>query len=338
MQRFHEQTVLGFFQENFEQMDFRGHGGVRLRAVCQRRQKDSAVLLILGGRTEFAEKYAEVIHDLRKLDMSIFTFDHRGQGLSQRLLDDGNKGHVDRFDDYVEDLRIFLEEVVGGDRKVFVLAHSMGGAIALRFQRKYPEYLEALVLSSPMLGINCLPLTQNFTRTLSRRAVLDGRGADYIIGGHPYRQMRFDRNVLTSSPVRFDINHELCRRDPAFSLGSPTNSWLYESLSACAAIAAEAESITLPVLLLQSGSDRVVTAPAQRRFSLRAPACRLHTFIGARHELLMEKDSLREPALRRIREFFADLGVAAGKNGNDVQQKQPRTAGHINSARDSPGG
>lgn len=310
LQRLFGPTVLSFFEENFKQMYFRGHEGVKLRAVCQQKQEGSTVLLILGGRTEFAEKYAEVIHDLRMLDMGIYTFDHRGQGLSQRLLEDHEKGHVGRFDDYVEDVRIFLEEYIGKGRRVFVLAHSMGGAIALRFQQKYPNLLEALILSSPMLGINCLPLTQKFTRMLSRRAVLDGRGHDYIIGGHPYRQMRFIRNVLTSSRVRFDINQEFCRRNPAFSLGSPTNSWLYESLSACAAIAKEAESVTVPVLLLQSGSDRVVMAPDQKRFSLRAPACRLHTFAGARHELLMERDSLRDQALQRIREFFEEQGVA----------------------------
>ena len=318
LQELYDRRVRSYFEKKLKQMFFRGHDGVELRCVYRRSPESSTVLLILGGRTEFAEKYAEVMYDLRLLDMSVYSYDHRGQGMSQRLLENVDKGHVDDFDHYVEDLKIFLGEIVGPRRKVVVLAHSMGGAIALRFQQKYPGYLDALVLTSPMLGINCLPLTQDFTRLLSRRAVEDGRGHDYIIGGGPYRQIRFSRNVLTSSRVRFDINQRLCRRNPVFSLGSPTNSWLYESLSACVVIAFEAEKVNVPVLLLQSGGDRVVTAPAQKRFCLRAPSCRLHTFTGARHELLMEKDSLRDQALLRIREFLEDLGVEKAENDNDL--------------------
>ena len=63
----------------------------------------------------------------------VATFDWRGQGGSDRLLRRSRLGHVHRFDAYVDDLETFFHEVVLPDcRGPFdVLAHSMGGAVAM---------------------------------------------------------------------------------------------------------------------------------------------------------------------------------------------------------------
>src|ERR1700761_9309877 len=55
---------------------------------------------IFQGRTEYVEKYFETVRDLRARGFAVATFDWRGQGLSQRLLPDPLKGHVQRFSDY----------------------------------------------------------------------------------------------------------------------------------------------------------------------------------------------------------------------------------------------
>src|SRR5688500_15425947 len=67
---------------------------------------------LLPGRTEFIEKYFEVVSDLRDRGFAVATLDWRGQGLSQRALSDPRKGHVRRFSEYDEDLRALVTGVV----------------------------------------------------------------------------------------------------------------------------------------------------------------------------------------------------------------------------------
>lgn len=314
----YDQKVATFLDEEFKQKMVHGFQEMELRLLYRLCMSSSAALLILGGRTEFAEKYAELIYDLRHLNMSIYSYDHRGQGLSGRMLTDRQKGHVGKFEHYVEDLDSVLRKVIlPVHKRVYILAHSMGGAVAPMFQLKYPGHVHGMILSSPMLGINCFPLPQFLTRWMGCGALFLGQGKKYIPGGGPYRKIsNFHNNVLTSSRNRFDLNEELIDRTTGVALGSPTYRWLYESLAAAGEIAQRADEITIPVLLLQSGSDKVVTAAAQIKFARKASSCRLKTIDNARHELLMERDELRNQALAAIHDFLIDQGETLAAESN----------------------
>ena len=66
-------------------------------------------VVILTGRGEFIEKYAtEVVGDLLERGFAVAAIDWRGQGLSDRPLQDRGKGHIDTFATYMADLRLFL--------------------------------------------------------------------------------------------------------------------------------------------------------------------------------------------------------------------------------------
>src|SRR5437763_667997 len=93
---------------------------------------------IFQGRTEFIEKYFEVVRDLRARGFAVATFDWRGQGLSQRPLYDRYKGHVESFAEYETDLETFMREIVLPDcpPPLFALAHSMGATILVQAAAK----------------------------------------------------------------------------------------------------------------------------------------------------------------------------------------------------------
>src|SRR5579871_3802211 len=55
---------------------------------------------IFQGRTEFIEKYFEVVRELNSRGFAVATLDWRGQGLSERELRDPRKGHVTNFSKY----------------------------------------------------------------------------------------------------------------------------------------------------------------------------------------------------------------------------------------------
>src|SRR4051812_28808398 len=73
---------------------FTGAGGVSLHYEVHTAPKEAAALVFLNGRTENTGKYVELYHDLKERGFTVYTYDHRGHGLSQRLLDDKRKLHV----------------------------------------------------------------------------------------------------------------------------------------------------------------------------------------------------------------------------------------------------
>src|SRR5437762_5309030 len=92
-------------------------------------------ILLLTGRGEFIEKYAtEIVGELLGRGFAVIALDWRGQGLSDRMLAERDKGHIDSFATYVADLQLFLDKVVVpvAPRPVLLLCHSMGAHIALR--------------------------------------------------------------------------------------------------------------------------------------------------------------------------------------------------------------
>src|SRR6202045_2949464 len=58
---------------------------------------------IFQGRTEFIEKYFELVRDLRARGFAVATLDWRGQGLSDRMLREPSKGHISNFAKYAID-------------------------------------------------------------------------------------------------------------------------------------------------------------------------------------------------------------------------------------------
>ena len=85
------------------------------------------------GRAEFIEKYFETVRELRARGFAVATLDWRGQGLSERALDDPRKGTSKTFPQYERDLDVFMNEVVLPDCPPphFAIAHSMGGAVMM---------------------------------------------------------------------------------------------------------------------------------------------------------------------------------------------------------------
>ena len=304
------EEILTYLQTAYTQDHYTGFNGCRLRYIVSKKQSSSAVV-VLGGRTEFIEKYGEFLYDLEDLDCSFYSYDHRGQGLSDRFLEDGRKGYVADFQEYVEDLKIFLEEIVAPHKhdKTVIISHSMGGTIAVRFEQQYPGILDGLILSSPMFSIETAPVPRLIAAFVISCLVRLGFGTRYIFGRKHYEASEmYEGNKVTSSRERFLLNREFVETTPDLVLGGPTNSWVWEAFKATAETLAGAGQGTIPILLLQSGADQVVAAAAQQQFCEKRTNCQMHTVPGALHELLMEEDCYRDKALSLIRSFIKNLG------------------------------
>lgn len=300
-------VILPYYNNQIVFGAFKGIGGLSLSYAKLEFSNEKGALIISSGRTESHVKYAELIYDLSQAGYSIYILDHRGQGFSTRLLDDPQKGYVEIFDDYVTDLKIFVDTIVNSKYhlKRFVLAHSMGGTIATLYAQKHPHDFDGLILCAPMLQIDTGALPQAVVTLLANGLTALGRGEAYVPGRGGYDPDKpFEGNDLTHSQTRYSMNKELISRHPEIALGGPTNRWLKEALKAGRRAGEEAMKIEIPVLLLQAGADRVVKPGGQDEFCGKAKNCVKVIMADANHEILMEADKTRDEALTHILNFL----------------------------------
>ncbi|MGL4916842.1 MAG: alpha/beta fold hydrolase [Aeromonas allosaccharophila] len=308
----YRQTLPDFWRQHAVEGEFKGKDGVTIRYAALRQAKVDRAILIVNGRVESYLKYQELAWDLWRQGYSLYLIDHRGQGMSGRMLDDPQKGYVDQFDDYVVDLKQFHDQIIMADQpaKLFLLAHSMGGAISARYLERWPDDIKAAVLSSPMMGINLggLPkwLAKGLAATLGTVGGWIGE-PPYGPGQGPYQDDGFADNGLTHSHSRYQAFRQLYEQYPQIKLGGATAHWIYQGIIGADAAIAGAGAIKTPLLVLQAGDDKIVDNAAQDHFCTLAKCegGKPLRIEGAWHELLMETDDKRQPALTAMADFFA---------------------------------
>lgn len=267
-------------------------------------------LILLGGRTEFIEKYEETARDLTQRGFDVYSMDWRGQGLSSRELPDRRKGYVNRYEDYVQDLNAFVDEVIrtASGRSFSILAHSMGGHIAFRYLQQGGRPVERAVLVCSMIGIFSSPIMCRLVEWICSAACFFGLSTSYLPGqaaGDPEKQ-RFPGNLYTSDPKRFRRTMSQIRKQPELATGGATWAWLRASCRSVRQVQRPdgVEKIDVPVLFVGGGGDRVVSLPAQQNMANRIARGEFFRIQGARHEILIERDEFRSIFWRHFDEFM----------------------------------
>jgi lysophospholipase len=256
-------------------------------------------LCVFQGRAEFIEKYFEVVRDARARGFAVAMIDWRGQGLSERALPNGRKGHVRDFVEYDRDLEAFVKDVVLPDCPAphFALGHSMGAAVLIRMVHSGWRWFDRIVLCGPMINLSGAAGSR-FARQSARTMRLLGFGNSYIPGGGATAigTLPFAGNPLTSDPVRYARTVAILEAEPALGIGSPTIGWLDAAFRTMNDFAEPAYVNTLrqPLLLVAAGRDQIVSTTAASQFAMRLRAGSHLVIPGGRHELLMEQDRYRE--------------------------------------------
>lgn len=288
--------------------------GMTLRTARWVPANPRASVVLLSGRTEYVEKYSEVIGDLLARDLAVLTFDWRGQGHSGRLLADAQKGHVGHYRDYLADLELFHERIVAPNTTgpLHMLAHSMGGHIGLLHAGARPGLYARITLSAPMLDLPFKGLTRLGVLSLVRTGSVLGMKNAYAPGTGRYgeKDTRFADNLLTADQARFQRMVSQIQADPRLALGGPTFGWLRETFASIGALntPAFARMIKTPVMIATAGQEGIVDNPAHTRMAAMLPDARHVVLEGARHEILMETDAVRAEFFRHFDQFMESAG------------------------------
>lgn len=260
-------------------------------------------VVVLTGRNECIEKYFETIRDLASRGLAVATLDWRGQGDSDRLIRDRQRGYVGSFRDYTADLEQFFEEIVLPDCRgpYYILAHSAGAVIALLAAPSMVNRVRRMVLIAPFLTLPDLPVSIGTLRRVCSLFCLFGLGRLYAAWGpRPKVTPPFETNKVTTDPQRYRRNTRIYEEYPQLALGGPTIRWLLAAAKASIAISDPdfMARVQVPLLVIAAGADQVVSTKAVETYARHLRLGSMLMIDGARHEILQEADIYRE-------QFFA---------------------------------
>ncbi len=234
--------------------------------------KPKAVFATVHGYGEHSGRYLNPVEHFVPLGYALYAFDQRGHGRSP-----GQRGHVNRFNDYLFDVQEFLRLVRAAQpaSKLFLLGHSMGGLVALAYAIHHPQDIDAVVASSPMLGL-----------------AVKAPGWKVVLG-----------RVLSSLAPTFQMTNDLpaadLSHDPAVAAAyvqDPHNHfvvtprWFTEAEAAMAATVEHAGELQVPLLLIYAAADKIADPQVSPVFFERVthPDKTIHAYKDYYHEIFNE--------------------------------------------------
>ncbi|MGH3630430.1 MAG: lysophospholipase [Sciscionella sp.] len=247
------------------EFDITGHGG-NLAGRIWATESPRWLALIAHGYGEHTGRYAALARSLCDAGGLVVACDHLGHGRSA-----GERVLITDFEQVVADLHRVRDYACGlaPGIPLVLIGHSMGGMIAARYAQRFPDSLDALVLSGPVLGNwapidllehEVIPATPIDPAALSRDpAVGAAYQADPLVWHGPFKRATlraFDECLQT---IAFD--HPLGDELPAL--------WLHG-----------AEDEFVPVADTRAGMDRIRGLGFVERL-----------YPGARHEVFNETNA-----------------------------------------------
>ncbi|MGI9462824.1 MAG: alpha/beta hydrolase, partial [Aestuariivirgaceae bacterium] len=129
----------------------------------------------------------------------------------------------------------------------------------------------------------------------------------------PLRATDFPGNPLTSDISRFSRDTRTLEKAPELGLGGPTMGWLNAAINSIGSLSrlSKAEKLRTPVLFVTAGADKVVSTRAAFALAERVPGIAVVKIENARHELLNERNDLREQFWAAFDSFVDSAEVGA---------------------------
>ena len=294
--------------------NFRGAENFNLQyAKFGKRMGKNGSLVFVNGKGENIMKYIELFYDFYIKGWSpIYTYDHRGQGFSELVRPDsqpiyGTNDSV--YSIYRKDFEAFIKFVLKDKEvdpsRLFLIAHSMGGAIVLNYLQAHSEKspFQLIALSAPMIKIQSLVLP--FFKTL-----LDGYC--FLMSctwRFPSLRGRFTQKTFTDSRIRYDFSeYVVTKAFPGTDSKGTSFRWVVDSVEITDQLMKKERihRYKVPLLILQSKKDMFVSNESQNSFCKANPSCCYIREVDGKHEIFMEVDRWRNQAIKIVVGFFLD--------------------------------
>ncbi|MBL8911207.1 MAG: lysophospholipase, partial [Archangium sp.] len=155
--------------------------GLKLLTQVWKPQTESkGVLIVVHGLKDYGDRYADFAADAARQGYEVHALDLRGHGDSE-----GDRVFINRFDEYLGDLDLFVKQVQSttNGKPLFLMGHSMGGAIVTLYTLKEKPRLAGLITSAGALEVNApgglVGVVKFFSVVAPRLAVFELIDADF---------------------------------------------------------------------------------------------------------------------------------------------------------------
>ncbi|WP_072674066.1 alpha/beta fold hydrolase [Erythrobacter sanguineus] len=273
-------------------------------------------ILFFPGRGDHYEKYLETLEQWHRAGWRVTAADWRGQAGSGRLGKDAVTGHVEDFSIWINDLGAFWNSWVAETPGPHVLAgHSMGGHLLMRALVERRVSPDAVVLSAPMLGVNGPPLPLPLLHAAARlmNVVGDPARQAWKWSEKPGEMPAARAALLTHDAERYADEQWWRDHRPELVMGPASWRWVERAYASARRLerAGALESVDVPVLILSTSADKLVSHPANLRAARRLTKGEMVAFgPEAHHEILREVDAVRDRAMMAITEFLDRVAPA----------------------------
>ncbi|CAM3982635.1 alpha/beta hydrolase [Alkalicoccus chagannorensis] len=242
-----------------------------------------AVIVLVHGAGEYHGRYERTIDMMRQQQFHVVMGDLPGQGTTP-----GPRGHVETFQQYIQQVRTWVLQAGAYDLPVILFGHSMGGLISTEVVRSMPERErpDMLLLSSPCFG-------------LVQQQPLVKRAAAGLLAKVAPRTM-FPNGLESGSGTRDDWMRTRDQTDDLL-IKKVSARWYKELVTAMARAHEEASVMPeIPIYVTQGGEDRIVDKKEVRRWFDAVPVLEkaYKEWPGLYHEVLNEPE--REAVLTHL--------------------------------------
>ncbi|XP_004461226.1 monoglyceride lipase isoform X4 [Dasypus novemcinctus] len=256
-----------------------------------------ALVFVSHGAGEHCGRYEELAQMLTGLDLLVFAHDHVGHGQSE-----GERMVVSDFHIFIRDVLQHVDAVQKEQPglPVFLLGHSMGGAIAILTAAEKPNHFSGMILISPLVLAN--PESATTFKVLAAK-VLNLVLPNLSLGP-------IDSSVLSRNKVEVDIYNAdplICRAGLKVCFG-------IQLLNAVSRVERALPRLTLPVLLLQGSADRLCDSRGAYLLmeAAKSQDKTLKIYEGAYHVLHKELPEVTNSVFQEINTWVSQRIAPAG--------------------------
>lgn len=246
-----------------------------------RESLEKGVVHIVHGLNDHSNKYTRVARSWVDAGYIVVAHDFHGHGRS-----DGFRAYTGSMQHYVDDARQTIKETEGRlPRRLrslpkFLLAHSLGGAVAIHLARDSPpDAFRGVMLTAPAVKVYPKPILKLFAPILATIAPL-----------LPVQRLKFDGRRRKGKKI--EENDDYFPHEDPLVVRSPVRARVgYEVLKSCEKIMNEADRFKVPVFVAHSREDRVTNAKGTVDFHHRIASNdkTVKLYEGRVHDLLSEK-------------------------------------------------
>ena len=293
--------------KNFKFGNFFSEHGYTLRYGSSLVSLPKGTIVIAPGQSEFIESYFELINDFNKRNYNVWIMDWHGQGGSEHSMSDHTRAKTN-FQIDQDDLKKFFSSIVVYNHKALpvVVAHSMGAHILLSALSSDMIAIDRAVLSSPMVTVKTGLFPHGLSSFVAGFASTIGLGWWYAPGNDEWidssNYLSTD-NENTSDPMRSLLKQEWRRHKQHTRKSYGVTLEWFNNYSKSRGKILNSSFLTktkTKILMTVAEIDALVIPADSLKLCRTIINCRSILYKGARHELYLERNNIREKWLDHI--------------------------------------